>query len=170
LQEHFASDDALRDAMAGELTRRVYQAANVSTWQGSLSALCHELSKVLLEHPQWIGLVTRTAAVPDLPSREYLLAQMKAAGFKPEQALAGVVSAGLLTLGVVMHELQRQESERRHAVEIDTSCDDGEQAPSSAIVPVGRVEARAVASISFQETLSTALDAFIAGLAPHVHQ
>src|SRR5262245_19804171 len=56
LYTHFASKEDLLDAMARELSRRLYGAGIGASWPESLRASCHHMRELLIAHPKWAEL------------------------------------------------------------------------------------------------------------------
>jgi TetR/AcrR family tetracycline transcriptional repressor len=105
LYSHFANKERLLDLMYAEVAGRLYADVEQATWQAALSALCHQVRGVLLEHPNWLPLLTRPALPLAVPLRERVLRLLTAAGLAPEEALASMTNASLISIGLVMVEL-----------------------------------------------------------------
>lgn len=110
LYSHFANKEELLDLMYAEVAARAYADGEHSTWQVALTALCHQVRGVLLEHPHWIPLLSRPAAPLAVPLRERILLLMSAAGFAPEEALTSITNASLISFGLAMVELSFREA------------------------------------------------------------
>ena len=105
LYSRFANKEELLDLMYAEVAFRLYADAEHSTWQGAVEALCHQVRRVLLEHPRWVPLLSRPALPMAVPLRERALELMTAAGMAPEDALASLTNASLISLGLTLVEL-----------------------------------------------------------------
>lgn len=102
LYTHFANKSELLDLMYAEISRRMYAYQAHPTWQAELLALCHRVRNLLTEHPRWIALLARPAPPLAIPLRESLLSLMVADGMVPSDALMGLSSAVLATIGLVL--------------------------------------------------------------------
>jgi len=105
LYSHFANKEALLDLMYAEILRRLYADTKQRTWQAELFVLCRQVRAVLLEHPNWIPLLSRPAPRKAMPLRERLLKLMAADGVSTDTALAAVTNAVLVSFGLVLVEL-----------------------------------------------------------------
>jgi AcrR family transcriptional regulator len=105
LYSHFANKDELLGLMYAAVARRLYADQGRPTWQEELTASCHQVRAVLLEHPHWISLFSRPVPGSAVPLRERLLAMMAEAGMPPAVALAGVSNGIVMTLGLVLVQL-----------------------------------------------------------------
>ncbi len=166
LYVHFASKEQLLDHMARELSRRLYDAGEHSAWQASLRASCHCMRNLLLEHPNWLPLVSRPAPVADLPARERLLRQMVADGFTPEQAFKHVTHGGLVTLGMTMLELEYRDPDggTLFARRIENLRAQSLEISSEVNSPATRAALRSSADLNFSASYHAILDAFISGI------
>jgi AcrR family transcriptional regulator len=109
LYTHFASKEELLDLMYAEVARRMYADAGHPTWQAEFTSLCHQLRALILGHPHWTPLLSRTARPLSVPVRERVLALMTSDGFSPENALHAFTSIVLAALGLVLVELKYRE-------------------------------------------------------------
>jgi AcrR family transcriptional regulator len=105
LYSHFANKDELLGFMYAAVAKRLYGDHGLTTWQEELTASCHQVRSVLLEHPNWIALLSRSVPASAVPLRERLLAMMADAGMPPEVALAGVSNGIVMTIGLVLAQL-----------------------------------------------------------------
>jgi AcrR family transcriptional regulator len=166
LYTHFASKDELLDAMARELSRRLYGVGEGATWQASLRTSCHHMRELLVTHPNWGVLIARPAPAPNLPARERLIEQMCAAGFAPGQALTHITHAGLLTLGFTMLELQHRDARGASTIarRFDTLRADAANTAFAAHSPLTQAALRSIAPLDMYASFVAVLDAFIAGI------
>lgn len=105
LYSHFTNKEELLGFMYAAVAKRLYADHGHATWQDELSASCHQVRSVLLEHPNWIPLLSRPAPPSAIPLRERLLAMMATAGMNPEAALSGVSNGLVMTIGLVLVQL-----------------------------------------------------------------
>lgn len=105
LYTHVANKEALFDLMFSEVLERLVQIDDHATWQADLEAGCAHARRVLLAHPQWIGLLSRVA-VPPMAMRLYdrMLSLMAADGFTAEATMLTVSAAMSFTIGLVLTE------------------------------------------------------------------
>ena len=61
LYAHFASKEQLHDLMFDRLVQRLFPAHGGATWQQEFEAACRHARGLLLAHPHWLPLLTRTA-------------------------------------------------------------------------------------------------------------
>jgi AcrR family transcriptional regulator len=102
LYTHFANKNELLDLMYAEISRRMYAYEGHATWQGELLALCHRVRALLTEHPRWVALLARPAPPLAVPLRESILSLMVSDGMTASDALMGLSSAVLATIGLVL--------------------------------------------------------------------
>jgi AcrR family transcriptional regulator len=105
LYSHFTNKEELLGFMYAAVARRLYADQGHGTWQDELSASCHHVRAVLLEHPNWIALLSRPVPAHEIPLRERLLATMTEAGMSPDVALSGVSTGIVMTIGLVLVQL-----------------------------------------------------------------
>jgi AcrR family transcriptional regulator len=105
LYSHFANKDELLGFMYAAVAKRLYVDHGCATWQEELIASCHQVSRVLLEHPNWIALFSQPVPASAVPLRERLLRMMTEAGMPPEVALAGVSNGIVMSIGLVLVQL-----------------------------------------------------------------
>jgi AcrR family transcriptional regulator len=105
LYSHFTNKDELLGLMYAAVAKRLYADQGRETWQEELAASCHQVRAVLLEHPNWIPLLSRPVPANAIPLRERLLAMMAHAGMTPESALSGVSNGIVMTIGLVLVQL-----------------------------------------------------------------
>jgi AcrR family transcriptional regulator len=105
LYSHFTNKEELLGFMYTAVARRLYADQGYGRWQDELSASCHHVRAVLLEHPKWIPLFSRPVPADGIPLRERLLAMMTEAGMSPEVALSSVTSGFVMTIGLVLVQL-----------------------------------------------------------------
>ena len=117
LYTHFANKDELLDLMYAEVARRLYADAGHSTWQAEFVALCHQVRRVLLQHPRWTSLLSRPAPPLRVPLRERLLALLTSDGVPVREAFIAVSNAGLVSLGLTLVELTLRDSEGKSSLE-----------------------------------------------------
>lgn len=105
LYSHFANKEELLDLMYQAIALRMYADTGHTTWQAQLTAVCHQIRKLFLEHPNWAPLLSRPAPPMVVPLRERLLAMMQEEGISAPQGLNALASVGLTSLGLVLVEL-----------------------------------------------------------------
>jgi TetR/AcrR family tetracycline transcriptional repressor len=116
LYVHFSNKEELLDLMYTQVAILMYADRRQPTWQSELAALCHQIRALLSEHPRWIPLLSRPATTAVLPLRERLLKLMVQEGMTPEAALAGVSSAVILSIGLVLAELTLKNAAGQSAI------------------------------------------------------
>lgn len=102
LYSHFTNKEELLGLMYTAVARRLYEDQDYPTWQEELSASCHHIRTVLVEHPNWIPLLARSVPATAVPLRERLLSMMTNAGMTPEGALSAVSNGVVMTIGLVL--------------------------------------------------------------------
>jgi AcrR family transcriptional regulator len=105
LYSHFTNKEELLGLMYRAVAKRLYADQSRDSWQEELFASCHQVRAVLVEHPNWIPLLSRPAPADAVPLRERLLAMMAGAGMSPEVALAGISTGIVMTIGLVLVQL-----------------------------------------------------------------
>jgi len=166
LYTYFRSKEALLDVMYEEVAAKIYPEADSGDWQSLLRDFCHNLREVLLEHPQWLSLMARPAAVLTMPNREALLAAMTHAGIPAEEALATLSSAGLMALGWTTVELSFRDRDGaspfvKRLENLRARKDDAKFASDN---PVTLVGLRRGTALDLRDSFNSSIDAFIAGL------
>jgi len=164
LYTHFANKSELLDLMYIEVSRRMYVDSNRDTWQAELSALCHNIGRVLSEHPRWAELIGRPIPRLVVPVRERVLAMMVADGFAPEVAFAALASAVLTAIGLILAQIATRdagasslETRFQNLKRLVASTPGGEHpVTSSAVAKIGHFD--------FDHTFNFAIDAMILGL------
>lgn len=116
LYAHFTNKEQLLDLMYTEVAHRMYADTRHPTWQMELTALCHQIRALLRQHPRWIPLLSRPAHGSSVPLRERLLKMMVSEGMSPELALTSVSSGIVVTIGLVLTELNLRDPEGQPAV------------------------------------------------------
>jgi AcrR family transcriptional regulator len=116
LYSHFTNKEELLGFMYAAVAKRLYTDHGHPTWQEELSASCHHVRAVLLEHPNWIPLLSRPVPGSAVPLRERLLAAMAVAGMPPEVALAGLTNGIVMTIGLVLGQLNILEGDGTSAI------------------------------------------------------
>jgi TetR/AcrR family tetracycline transcriptional repressor len=116
LYVHFSNKEELLDLMYTQVANLMYADRRQPTWQLELAALCDQIRALLSEHPRWIPLLSRPATTASLPLRERLLKLMVQEGMTPEAALAGVSSAVILSIGLVLAELTLKDPRGQSAI------------------------------------------------------
>ena len=102
LYTHFSNKEQLLDLMYEELSRRMYAHEGHPTWQAELRALCARVRHLLSDHPRWAALLSRPAPPLAVPMREAIMKQMVADGIAATDALMGLSSAVLSSIGLVL--------------------------------------------------------------------
>jgi len=105
LYAHFASKEQLHDLMFDRLVQRLFPAHGGATWQQEFEAACRHARGLLLAHPHWLPLLTRTA----LPTSsfgfyDHMLRLMVEDGFPRDAAIHAFSSAMSFALGFVLTE------------------------------------------------------------------
>lgn len=109
LYSHFSSKDQLLELMQAEVTQRLFAEEPHASWRVGLVAVCTRLRDVLIAHPHWVPLLSRTASFVPAPVRERLLELMRTDGVSPGWAEAALSSALLVAKGLVLLELADSE-------------------------------------------------------------
>jgi TetR/AcrR family transcriptional regulator, tetracycline repressor protein len=167
LYSHFANKDALLDLMYAEVACRLYADAEFATWQAAVEGLCHQIRRLLLEHPEWLPLLSRPAAPLAVPLRERILRLLTAAGLAPEEALASITRASLISIGLVMVELAFCEpgGDSRLAERFDRLKKAAVDDPSFAHEdPVTRSAFARMRALDLGESFARSIEIFILGL------
>jgi AcrR family transcriptional regulator len=105
LYSHFSSKDELLDLMQAEVTQRLFADEQYATWQTALVAVCMRLRDVLMAHPHWVPLLSRTTSFVPPEVRERLLQLMLADGVSRAWAASALASALTVAKGLVLLEL-----------------------------------------------------------------
>jgi AcrR family transcriptional regulator len=105
LYSHFGNKEELLGFMYAAVAKRLYADHGCASWQEELTTSCQQVRAVLLEHPHWIPLLSRPVPATAVPLRERLLAMMTEAGMPPEVALAGLSNGIVMTIGLVLVQL-----------------------------------------------------------------
>ena len=105
LYSHFSSKDELLDLMHTEVTQRLFAEEPHASWQEGLLGVCTRLRAVLIAHPHWVPLLSRTSSFVPAVVRQQLLELMLADGVSHAWAAAAVSSALLVAKGLVLLEL-----------------------------------------------------------------
>jgi AcrR family transcriptional regulator len=165
LYSHFANKDELLGLMYSAVARRLYGDQGRETWQDELAASCHQVRAVLLEHPNWIPLLSRPVPAHAIPLRERLLAMMADAGMAPESALAGVSNGIVLTIGLVLVQLNILQGDGSSAIarRFELIREWMESAPSSEHT-VTRRAFQNVHPFDFEQSHSFVIRAYVRGL------
>lgn len=117
LYTHFSNKGELLDLMYVELAERMYRDQGYQSWQTELLALCHRIRALLLEHPNWAPLLSRSATPLRIPLRDRVLAMMAEGGASSEHALRALSSAILLSMGHALVELTLRTPDGESALE-----------------------------------------------------
>jgi hypothetical protein len=168
LYTHFSNKQELLDLVYTEFARRLYGEPTVSpTWQDGLLELSRHARSVLIEHPRWISILARPMAQTAIPRREHVLKQMVDDGLSPEDALAGLVSVMMTTVGLVLVDVTLREPDgqaamsrrfdrlRAWAESLQGGHDDS---------PVTRAAASKLRRLNLEENFLLAVRSMIAGL------
>ena len=148
LYSHFSSKDELLDLMHVEVTQRLFADEQYATWQAALVAVCTRLRDVLIAHPHWVPLLSRTTSFVPLQVRERLLDLMLADGVSRAWANAALASALVVAKGLVLLELA-----------------DATAGPSSLVrVTLGAPESGATTKLDAAETVAVAVRTYVRGL------
>lgn len=117
LYTHFSNKSELLDLMYVELAHRMYRDQGYDVWQAELLALCQRMRALLLEHPNWAPLLSRSATPLHIPLRERVLSMMMDDGASSEHGLRALTSAILLSMGLALVELTFRTPDGESAVE-----------------------------------------------------
>jgi len=105
LYTHFKTKSELLDLALERLLHRLIPPPRGSTWQAEVEGICRHMRSELLQHPHWIGLLTRVAVpLSALDVYNRLLRLMWKDRFYPEGAMFALSSAMSLALGSVLVE------------------------------------------------------------------
>lgn len=167
LYTHFSKKDELLDLMYEEIVQDVYPPAG-ATWQDSVTAFCHNIRTLLLEHPHWAPLLGRASAAKNLPARERLLDHLTSSGFSPHDALDVVSRAGLLSLGLTLAELSFRDADgvSRIAKRHEDLRAHADKAPFAAENPVTCAALESAPSFDLEKSFGSIVDSFVRGLVP----
>jgi AcrR family transcriptional regulator len=105
LYSHFSSKDELLELMHAEVTQRLFADDQYATWQAALVAVCTRLRDVLITHPHWVPLLSRTASFVPVQVHRRLLELMLPDGVSHAWATAALASALVVAKGLVLLEL-----------------------------------------------------------------
>jgi hypothetical protein len=167
LYAHFSNKEELLDLLYCEVSLRIYADSGLAGWKAQMEALCHQIRKVLLAHPNWVPLLSRPALpTMSLPVRERLLILMVEAGVPAEQALNGFTSALVLSLGLTLVELGYNPgpSGRHLAARFERLRDWASDSPFGTEHPVTRQAFEKLGRLDLSTTFSMTVSAFIEGL------
>jgi AcrR family transcriptional regulator len=105
LYAHFRSKEELLDLLFERLFRRLFSIHHHASWRGQLEESSRQVRRELLEHPNWVPLLTRvTVPGKALEFYEHVLALMYGGGFVPEAAVLAVSAVLSHALGAVLVE------------------------------------------------------------------
>jgi len=113
LYHHFANKDGLVDLMHAEVASRLCADAGQPTWRAEFISLCHQVRRILIDHPRWVPLISRPATLTSMPPRERLLTLLTADGMSATGASVAISNAGLIAAGLTLIELTYRDSEPR---------------------------------------------------------
>ena len=117
LYTHFSNKNELLDLVYMEVSRRIYPPEKPPTsWQADLLEVCCHMRNVLTEHPSWIQLLARPSAPLSVPLRERVLKQMVEAGVAPGAAMAGLATAIMTTIGLVLADVALRDTDGQAAL------------------------------------------------------
>jgi AcrR family transcriptional regulator len=103
LYTHFGSKEQLLDLMFDRLVQRLFSAHGGSTWQHELETAARHVRSVLLVHPHWLPLLTRTVVpASSLGFYDHVLRLMAEDGFSWDAAMHAFSSAMSFSLGFVL--------------------------------------------------------------------
>jgi AcrR family transcriptional regulator len=172
LYSHFASKEQLLDLMYAEVVRHLYADSGHPTWQAELVALCHQVRRVLLQHPHWAPLLARPAPQPSpMPLRERLLSLLTSDGMPIVDALLTVSNAGLVALGLTLVELNLRDPEGRSSVtaRFDLLKTSSVHMPSNE-EPLTREAVTATRGFELSDNFDAAIRAFVAGVSAEIRR
>jgi AcrR family transcriptional regulator len=166
LYSHFKNKEALLDLMYAEVAYQLYADAEHPTWQSALEGLCHQVRGVLLQHPRWLPLLSRPALPRAVPLRERILSLMMSAGVPPEDALASMTNASLISIGLTMVELsfQRPRGTSVLADRFERLRRWAEKEPSADQQPTTRAAFAKMRRLDLAHNFSVSVSTFIKGL------
>jgi AcrR family transcriptional regulator len=105
LYAHFAGKEQLHDLMFERLVQRLFPAHGGSTWQQEFETAARHARALLLAHPHFIPLLTRTAVpTSSLGFYDRLLRLMAEDGFSSDASIHAFSSAMSFALGSVLTE------------------------------------------------------------------
>jgi hypothetical protein len=90
--------------MYAEIARRAYLHEAHQTWQDELLALARRIRSLLSAHPNWTTLLSRPVPPLEVTLREQVLRLMVADGLTPSDALLGLSSVALTSIGLMLIE------------------------------------------------------------------
>lgn len=106
LYTHFANKEELLDLMYAEISRRLYPDSGEPSWQAELRSLGLHMRQTLVQHPQWMPLLSRHARPLVVPVRDRVLKMMIESGIAAAEALQSLASVFFVVLGLCLMELQ----------------------------------------------------------------
>ncbi len=112
LYTHFANKSELLDLMYAEIARRAYLYEGHESWQSELLALAHRIRSLLTEHPHWTPLLARPVPPLEVTLREQVLRLMVADQMSSTDALMGLSSVSLTSIGLMLVESTLQGPEQ----------------------------------------------------------
>lgn len=172
LYTHFANKEELLDLMYQEVSRRIYEDEQNTSWQGELLALSKRVHRTLGEHSRWIDLLARSAAPKPVAMRERVLQLMVEDGLPVEVALHGLSAVILTSIGLVLANLAMSGTKGRSTLasrfaKVKLAFD---SAPSMA-GPITKLALSKVDRFDFERQLEFTIRTVIGGLerqrAPH---
>ena len=166
LYSHFSSKAELLDLMYAEVVLRLFVDEPHASWQEGVIAACGRIRDVLLAHPRWVPLLSRSTPPFDVPWRERMLELMIADGFPPEHAFRALSSVVLVAEGLVLLELSLIDPGGKSSIaermrRLKGWADD----PRSAGHPTTRLAARALPQFDLAQNFALAVRTYVAGLA-----
>ncbi len=113
LYTHFSNKEQLLDLMYEEISRRIYEDEQSTSWQAELLALSKRVHRTLAEHSRWIDLLARSTPPTPVAMRERVLRLMVEDGLSAEIALHGLSAVILTSIGLVLANLTMSGSKGR---------------------------------------------------------
>ncbi len=102
---YVSSKHELIELMYAAAVAELYRDPEQATWQSGYRALCHQIRRTLLSHPNWVPLLSLGSRAAAMPYRERLLGQMAADAIPAAEAGTALSNAGLMAVGFVLAEL-----------------------------------------------------------------
>jgi len=166
LYTHFASKQELLGLMGTEVARRLYADAAHVAWEAEVASLCHQVHRLLLEHPRWTPLLSWPLPAMSAPLRERLLALMTSDGVPLADAFTAVANAGLISLGLTLVEITLRDAAGNSSLvkrfeRLKECC---EQAPFGAQNPLTRAALSKVGRFDANDNFAATIRLFIEGV------
>lgn len=105
IYSYVSSKHELLELMYAAALSELYRDTDEPTWQRGYAALCRQIRRTLLSHPNWVPLLSLGNQPLTQPYRERLIVQMTSDAVPQQQAAVALSNAGLMAVGFVLAEL-----------------------------------------------------------------